>query len=92
MPRTRALVIALIVSAFIAACGGGGSNNNNNGGNTGGNNGGGTTPTNPCTTAMLADTAEVAAIGEVALSGNAPDPGDFLEDLAPAGPPPLRRR
>ena len=76
MPRTRALVIALIVSAFIAACGGGGSNNNNNGGNTGGNNGGGTTPTNPCTTAMLADTAEVAAIGEVALSGNAPDPDE----------------
>ncbi|HYT69536.1 MAG TPA: hypothetical protein VEL51_24165 [Vicinamibacterales bacterium] len=70
MPRTRALLTALLVSAFLAACGGGGGSN---GGNSGGNSGGGTTPTNPCTTALLADTAEVSAVGEVA-SGAIPAP------------------
>ena len=67
MARTRALCLALFVSAIVAACGGGGSNNggSNNGGSSGGD-GGGTTPTNPCTTALLADTAEVAAVGSVA--------------------------
>ena len=64
MTRTRALCLALFVSAIVAACGGGSSNS---GGSSGGNgSGGGTTPTNPCTTALLADTAEVAAVGSVA--------------------------
>lgn len=61
MLRTRALSTALCVSLLLAACGGGsGSNNNNNGGGgtggTGGS-GGGTTAVNPCTTALLADSA-----------------------------------
>jgi hypothetical protein len=48
----------LCVSLFLAACGGGsGSNNNNNGGGGSGGSGGGTTSVNPCTTALLADSA-----------------------------------
>ena len=84
MSRTRALLIAAFVSVFLAACGGGGSNNN--GGNTGGGNtGGGTTTTNPCTTALLADTAEVAAVGSVASGDAAPVDKKTLIDGSPRG-------
>src|SRR5688500_19660420 len=64
MSRTHALSVALFLSVTLAACGGGG------GGNSGGGGGGGTTPpttppttpVNPCTTALLADTSGVSAL------------------------------
>src|SRR5689334_21702032 len=73
MARTRALCLALFVSAIVAACGGGSGGSGNNGGSSGGSGsgGGGTTTTNPCTTALLADTTEIAGVGLVA-GGAAP--------------------
>jgi hypothetical protein len=63
MSRTHALSVALFLSVTLAACGGGG------GGNSGGGGGGTTppttpptTPVNPCTTALLADTSDVSAV------------------------------
>jgi hypothetical protein len=85
MTRTRALCLALFVSAIVAACGGG-SGSGNSGGSSGGNgSGGGTTPTNPCTTALLADTAEVAAVGSVA-GGLAPALGKDKKTLVDGSP------
>ncbi len=63
MSRTHALPVALFLAVTLAACGGGG------GGSNGGGSGGGTTtpptptptPTNPCSTALLADIQETAA-------------------------------
>src|SRR4051812_42744201 len=82
MTRTRALFVALIVSLVVAACGGGG-NGGSPGGNTGG---GGTTPAaNPCTTALLADTAEVVAIGSVAQAGGPTQDKKTLVDGNPRG-------
>jgi predicted small secreted protein len=82
MTRTRALVVAVAVSTIVAACGGGG-NGGSNGGNTGG---GGTTPaTNPCTTALLADTAEVAAVGSVAQAGGPTQDKKTIVDGDPRG-------
>jgi hypothetical protein len=72
MTRTRALAVSAVLAVFAAACGGGG----NNGGNNNPPPGGGTTPNNPCATAILADTGEVAAVGSVALAGTAPDKND----------------
>jgi len=60
MSRTHAISIAVFLSVTLAACGGGGG-----GSNGGGSGGGGSTPpptaTNPCSTALLADTQETAA-------------------------------
>ena len=85
MTRTRALCLALFVSAIVAACGGG-SGSGNSGGSSGGNgSGGGTTPTNPCTTALLADTAEVAAVGSVA-GGLAPALDEDKKTLVDGSP------
>jgi len=82
MTRTRALVISAAISAVVAACGGGGSNNGSSGGNTGG----GTTPaTNPCTTALLADSTEVAAVGSVAQAGGASQDKKTIVDGNPRG-------
>jgi len=82
MIRTRALIVSVFVSTIVAACGGGGSNN-------GGSNpppGGGTTPgTNPCTTALLADTAEVAAVGSAAQAGGATSDKKTIVDGDPRG-------
>ena len=78
MPRTRALLTAVVLSLLVAACGGGGGGNSGGSGGSGGTGGGGTggtTPTNPCLTAMLSST-DVAAIGSVAASGVTPDPGE----------------
>jgi hypothetical protein len=84
MLRTRALVVAVLVSGVLAACGGGGSNNGGSGsGGSGG--GGGTTPTNPCTTALLADTGEVAAVGSVAGGSVAPADKRTIVDGDPRG-------
>ena len=48
--------------------------------------GGGTTPgTNPCTTALLADTAEVAAVGSVAQAGGATSDKKTIVDGDPRG-------
>lgn len=86
MTRTRASVLALIVSTIVAACGGGGSSNGGNSGGSGsGGSGGGTTPTNPCSTALLADTGEVAAVGSVA-GGLAPAPDKDKKTLVDGGP------
>ena len=70
MLRARALVLAALLSVVVAGCGGGGGSSSGGSGNTGG----GTTtptPTNPCSTALLADTPDVAAIG-----GTASTPAD----------------
>jgi len=82
MNRTRALVVSVVIAIIVAACGGGG-NGGNNGGNTGG--GGGTTATNPCTTALLADTAEVAAVGSTAQSGGPTEDKKKVIDGDPRG-------
>jgi hypothetical protein len=80
MNRTRALIVSVILT-IVAACGGGSNN--------GGSNpppGGGTTPgTNPCTTALLADTAEVAAVGSVAQAGGATSDKKKVIDGDPRG-------
>src|SRR3954468_24925561 len=81
MTRTRALVVAMVVATLVAACGGGGSNGGSNG-NTGG---GGTTPANPCTTPLLADTGEIAAIGSVARTGGPVVDKKILIDGDPRG-------
>ena len=83
MTRTRALFVSLAISLVVAACGGGSSGGSNNGGNTGG--GGGTTATNPCTTALLADTAEVAAVGSTAQSGGPTEDKKKVIDGDPRG-------
>jgi hypothetical protein len=61
MPRTSALPVAFGLALILAACGGGGGNG---GGTT--TPPGGTTPpptaTNPCTTALLADSTESASL------------------------------
>src|SRR5258708_16239581 len=66
--RVPTVVTAVTVSLILGACGGGGSS-------PGTGSGGGTTPppppVNPCTTALLADTSEAAAIGG-APSGDRP--------------------
>ena len=71
------------MSVVLAACGGGSSGGSNNGGNTGG--GGGTSATNPCTTALLADTAEVAAVGSTAQSGGPTEDKKKVIDGDPRG-------
>jgi len=71
------------MSVVVAACGGGSSGGSNNGGNTGG--GGGTSATNPCTTALLADTAEVAAVGSTARSGGPTEDKKKVIDGDPRG-------
>jgi hypothetical protein len=71
------------MSVVVAACGGGSSGGSNNGGNTGG--GGGTSATNPCTTALLADTAEVAAVGSTAQSGGPTEDKKKVIDGDPRG-------
>jgi len=83
MTRTRALFVSLAISLVVAACGGGSSGGSNNGGNTGG--GGGTSATNPCTTALLADTAEVAAVGSTAQSGGPTEDKKKVIDGDPRG-------
>ena len=83
MTRTRALFVSVAISVVVAACGGGSSGGSNNGGNTGG--GGGTTATNPCTTALLADTAEVAAVGSTAQSGGPTEDKKKVIDGDPRG-------
>src|SRR5215510_11040177 len=87
MTRSRALVVSTFVAMVVAACGGGGSNGGSNGGGggTGGGGGGGTTPTNPCNTALLADTAEVAAVGTVLQSGHSPQDKKTIIDGDPRG-------
>ena len=82
MTRTRALFVSVAISVVVAACGGS-SGGSNNGGNTGG--GGGTTATNPCTTALLADTAEVAAVGSTAQSGGPTEDKKKVIDGDPRG-------
>ena len=82
MTRTRALFVSVAISVVVAACGGS-SGGSNNGGNTGG--GGGTTATNPCTTALLADTAEVAAVGSTARSGGPTEDKKKVIDGDPRG-------
>jgi len=57
------------MSGFVAACGGSSSSSNNSGNNGGGSNPGGGTTVNPCTTALTEDTAQIAAVGQVAQSG-----------------------
>jgi hypothetical protein len=78
MSRTHALSLALCLSVLLAACGGGG------GSNSGGTGGGGTNPppapTNPCTTALLADTPDAAAI-----SGTSPSDKKTVVDGNPRG-------
>jgi hypothetical protein len=83
MTRTRALFVSVGISVVVAACGGGSSGGSNNGGNTGG--GGGTSATNPCTTALLADTAEVAAVGSTAQSGGPTEDKKKVIDGDPRG-------
>ena len=82
MTRTRGLFVSVAISVVVAACGGS-SGGSNNGGNTGG--GGGTTATNPCTTALLADTAEVAAVGSTARSGGPTEDKKKVIDGDPRG-------
>ena len=79
--------MAGFLSAFLAACGGGGGSNNGGGGGTGGGGtgGGGTTPVNPCTTALLADTAEVAAVGSTASGDTTPVDKKTIIDGNPRG-------
>ena len=78
MPRIRAVLTAVTLSFIVAACGGGSSSGGSggNGGTGGGGGGGGTTPTNPCLTALLSGTAEVAAVGQVAATGVIVDPNE----------------
>ena len=72
MVRLRALIIASLVGACIAACGGSGSSSSSNSGSTGNGSGTGTTPVNPCTTALTDDVAQIAAVGTAAQSGAPP--------------------
>ena len=70
MRRTRAFLIAILVSAAAACNGGNGGGNNNGGGNSGGGGGGGgggTTPVNPCTTTLL-DDARTSALDDTPAS------------------------
>ena len=80
-----AVVTAVTVSLILAACGGGG------GGSSSGGTGGGTTPTptptpaNPCTTALLADAPEAAAIGGALQGGRTPPNKKTVIDGNPRG-------
>ena len=81
MSRTPALAVSVLVAIVVSACADGGGNN-------GGGNpppGGGTTPNNPCAAALLADTAEVAAIGSSALAGTPAPDKKILVDGDPRG-------
>jgi hypothetical protein len=83
MSRTRAFVTALSFALLVAACGGGGGSSSNSGGTT--PPGGGTTATNPCTTALLADTPEAASIGPAPAPGKTPEEKRTLIDGDPRG-------
>lgn len=86
MSRTRAVLIALFVSLSLAACGGGSSSSNSGGSSGSGSGGtGGTSTTNPCTTALLADSADIAAVGQNAGSGAVPADKKTLVDGDPRG-------
>src|SRR5712671_3668064 len=84
MSRIHALPVALCLSVLLAACGGGGGSSI---GGTG--TGGGTTPpptpTDPCATALLADTGDVAAIGSAAQGDRGPADKKTLIDGDPRG-------
>lgn len=86
MSRTHALLAATVVSSLLAACVGGGGGSSNGGGSGGGANNPPPPPatSNPCATALLADT-EVLAVGSVAQSGVARDDKRTLIDGNPRG-------
>jgi len=88
MIRLRALLIASLLGLVVAACGGSSSNSGNNGGSGGSGGsggGGGTTATNPCTNALTEDTAQIAAVGAVAQSGQPVTDKRTLIDGDPRG-------
>ena len=72
MRTFRALAFATTIAAVSIACGGGGGSSSGGGPTTTPGTGTGTTPVNPCTTALTEDTAEIAAVGRVAQTGQPP--------------------